>query len=317
MKRILALLLAIPLLLSLTACSLFGDNGDDPTNQTGLAHEQLLEQAETYLTTARQQSDVGLTLQGEYFYGMAQASVSSLRYAVDYILWLMGEGESLADLTADAPYRNWNDIISVGMGSPIPHYFEGLVFKVQGKDAEAQTCYDRAAANPTYKETDFWYLRRMTVDELYTLRKTVLALEIEIYEEYTPRTELCSAERTGAEFSPTYHLTLAAKAAEAGENQLAYQCALNALLTNPTQAELYSAAISYGLKAGVSDAVSVLNEGLLVFPNDGRLNYLAGAVALSAGDKATAREYLTKAQAAGDENLTAMCRALLAQTESE
>ncbi len=322
-KRIIPLLLALMALLFLAACGgdepggaqtdTPGSGGIQAVDPDAPAHERLLAQAENHLVAARQQNDVGLTLQGEYFYGQAQASVSALRYAVDTILWLMGEGESLADVTAGAPYRDWNAIVAAGMGSPAPHYFEGLVLEIQGKKPEAQVCYDRAAANPNYEEADFWYLRNMTVEELYALREEVLAVEVAIYEEYTPRTALCSVERTGAEYSPTYHLTLAAQAAADGHDQLAWECALNALLTNPTQPELYAAAVSYGLNAGSEDAVSILNEGLFVFPEDGKLNYLAGAAAISAGDKTAAQEFLAKAASSGDGELAAMSQELLAQ----
>lgn len=324
MKRLLSLLLCVVLSLSLAACG--GGDDDNPSSGTPTpgdtvqavdpdapAHEQLMARAQNALLAAQQKTDLGLTLQGEYFYGQAQAELSSLRYAVDIILWLMGEGESLADVTAGAPYRDWDDIVAAGMGSPAPHYFEGLVLEIQGKTGESDLCYQRARANPTYEEMDFFYLRHMSVEELYNLRETVLEAENAVWMEYTPRTILCSTVRNGGEFSPTYHLALAAKAAETGNTVLAWNCARNALLCNPTQAELYASAVGYGLDAGDAQAVEILNEGLFVFPADGALNYLAGAVAASSGDNAAAEEFLTVAEQNGDENIKAACQALLEQ----
>lgn len=314
-KTILILLLCAVTVFSLCACG--GETGkqtEKTVDANAPAHEQLLAQAENYLAAARDTEDMGFSLQGAYFYGQAQASVSALRYTVDYILYLMGEGDSLADMTAGAPYRNWDDITASGMGCPAPHYFEGLVLEIQGKTDEAQVCYDRAAANPVYEEMDFWYLRHMTTEQLYTLRKAVLEKEIEIFEEYTPRTVLRSTERTGAEFSPTYHLTLAAQAAADGEAILAWECARNALLVNPTLPELYATAAAYGITAKAAEAFDIINEGLLVFPKDGRLNYLAGAVALSAGENAAAQDFLTKAQTYGDADIAAMSQELLAHS---
>lgn len=333
MKKLTCILVGTLLLFSLTACGGKEDGDGQKSGRGGdgqnaivsgsetvqevdpdaPAHEQLLAQAVNYVTDARQKTDVGLNLQGEYFYGQAQASVSGLRYAIDYILWLMGEGETLADVTAGAPYRDWDSIVAAGMGSPAPYYFEGLVFEVQGKTAEADACYKRARANPTYEEMDFYYLRNMSIDELYALRETILTAEIAIYEEYTPRTVLCSTQRTGAEYSPTYHLALATKAAENDNAHLAWSCALNALLTNPTQAELYGAAVSYGLEVSDEEAVEILNEGLFVFPDDPSLNYFAGALALSAGDTAAAKDFLTIAETGSEGDLKAMCQDLLAQ----
>ncbi len=316
MKRILSALLALALALSLAGCGEKNGQSDSPGSSKAIdpnapTHEQLMAQADNYLAVARETSDMGLTLQGEYFYGQAQASVSALRYAVDTILWLMGEGESLADVISDAPYRDWDAIVACGMGCPAPHYFEGLVLEIQGKTDEAQVCYDRAAANPTYEEQDFWYLRNMTVEELYVLRDTVLGKETDIHEEYNPRTVLCSTERTGLEYSPAYHLTLAAQAAAEGYDDLAWGCALNALLANPTQPELYGAAACYGLDAVAAEAEEIINEGLYVFPEDGLLNYLAGILQLAAGNNDAAREFLETAEASGDKELAEQCRQAL------
>ncbi len=299
-------LLFIIMVLSLCACSRnHNSNKKDESDfliidTNSALHDQLLCEAENNLKAARYSTDMGLVLQGEYFYGQAQASVSSLRYAIDIILWLMGEGDSLADVTDGAPYRDWDDIVASGMCSPMPYYFEGLTLEIQGKTEDANACYQYALSNPTYEERDFWYLRNMSVKELYELREKVIALELEIFEEYTPHTKLCTLTRTGIEYSPTYHLTLAAQASFDGNNQLAWNCALNALLTNPTMPELYSSAISYGLCAKATETLDIINEGLSSFPDDEALNAIAEAIAMSAGNTNDAKTFQTKSMSVQD-----------------
>lgn len=273
-----------------------GGTGEiQPIDPSAPAHEQLMAQVGNTLVNARKQEDVGTTIQSEYSYGLAQAEASSLRYAIDTVLWLKGEGENLAQVVGGAPYPDWDAIVGAGLGSDAPFYFEGLLLTIQGKDAEAALCYQKAGANPTHKERDFYYLRDMGVEELYRLKERVTALELEIYEEYTPRTALLTG-RTGAEFAPAYHLALARE--RAGQPEQALQCAVNALLSNPVQAELYSAAAAYAMDAGESaQAQGYLNEGLWAYPEDGTLNYLAAMFSFAAGDTETAKAFLQTARA--------------------
>ncbi len=268
-------------------------NGND-------AQAELIERAESFLQTAERQSDAGMSISGGYFYGMAQAEVSSLRLCVDTLLWLLGEGENLEEVIGDAPYRDWDSITAAGLGSDAPFYFEGLILTFRGREAEAKSCYEKAGANPNHAERDFYYLRHMSTDELYTLRDELRALEDRIASEYTPRTVLCAA-RTGAEFSPEYHLALAQLAEDPAN---AAQCALNALFTSPYEAALYSAAAAYALDA--SDAglgTGLINEGLFLYPEDAELNYLAALVSLSSGDADGASAYLDTAEKSAGSDL--------------
>ncbi|MCC8026672.1 MAG: hypothetical protein LIP16_15400 [Clostridium sp.] len=311
MKRILSLALACALALSLAACGPKGGGGSGEVqaiDPSAPAHEQLMAEVGNRLIHARQQDDMGAVIQSEYTYGLAQAEASSLRYAIDTVLWLKGEGENLAQVVGGVPYRDWDDIVGAGLGSDAPFYFEGLLLTIQGKDAEAELCYQRAKANPTCKERDFYYLRDMSVDELYGLKETVAALELEVYEEYTPRTALL-AERTGAEFAPVYHLAMAAERTDRPEQAL--QCAVNALLANPAEAALYGAAAGYAIDAGESaQAQDYLNEGLWAFPQDGTLNYLAAAFSMAAGDTDAAKAFLQTARANADGPLLEKINAL-------
>ncbi len=315
-KRILSLLLVLVLALSLCACDsikdLFGGTSDDPGVQdvdpNAPAHEQLMTEVNNRLVWAAEQEDVGMTFQSEYLYGVAQAEISSLRLCIDTVLWLMGEGDNLSQVIGTAPYKDWDAIVGAGPGSAAPFYFEGLLFTIQGKDAEAEECYTKAKANPMYTERDFYYLRNMTVAELYKLKEDVSALENTVYQAYTPRTKLL-AERTGAEFSPYYHLAMAKERSDRPTEAL--QCALNALIANPLEPTLYSSAAAYAIDAGDSgSALEFLNQGLYVFPSDGSINYMAALFSAANGDNESAKTYIATAKANAEGDLLTQINAL-------
>ena len=211
-KKAVMLTLVAVLALSLCACGLFGGGGN--AEKDGTAHVRLMADVEALIETAQTQYDTGLTFQSEYIYGVAQAEISSLRLCIDTVLWLKGEGADLAEVIGDAPYKTWDEIVGAGLGSSAPFYFEGLLYQFQGEKDKADACFERAGYNPLKGERDFYYLRRLSVEELYTLQAAVSELEDKVYRLYTPRTVLL-AERTGAEFSPAYHLALANERAKA------------------------------------------------------------------------------------------------------
>jgi hypothetical protein len=138
-------LLATALVFSLAACN---DKEQDGVDPNAPMHEQLTAEADINLGYARQAANMGVPIQGEYYCGLALAEVSALRLCADNILWLKGEGETVDEIIGAAPYSDWNDVVAAGLGSPMPFYFEGLLFKVQGKDAEAEVCYKTALRNP-------------------------------------------------------------------------------------------------------------------------------------------------------------------------
>ena len=216
-KRILTLLLVLVLALSLCACDSIKDilnpsTSDAPPDLSGLekpdadapAHEHLYYKSEQMIVYAHHAEDTGVALQADYFYGMALAPISSLRFCVDNVIWLKGEGETVADIVSAAPFGDWDAIVGAGLGSPMPFFFEGLLFTFQGKSDEAAECYKRAKANSNYEEMDFNYLKSMSIDDLYSLRNDCVKKEMAILNEYTPKSTML-AERTGAEFSPIYH----------------------------------------------------------------------------------------------------------------
>ena len=66
-------------------------------------------------------TDLGLQLQADYAYGWAAASVSSMRYCVDCLLYLEGEGDSLEDLVGER-LGNWDEIAAQNYASPYPYF---------------------------------------------------------------------------------------------------------------------------------------------------------------------------------------------------
>ncbi len=309
-KKILIIIFCAVLALSLCACGRQGTAGNDGVDG-GEAHVELMLQVRGLAEAASKQYDAGLTFQSEYLYGLAQAEISSLRLCVDYVLWLKGEGANLAEVIGDAPYRTWDEVVGAGLGSDAPFYFEGLLFRFQGEQDKAEECLRLAGANPLHQERDFYYLRRMSVEELYDLKAKAAELENELYGQYSPRTVLLDT-RTGAEFSPAYHLAMAGE--REGNAAEAAQCALNALLASPLTPSLYGNAAALELEAGNVDlAVEILNEGLFLAPEDPSVNYVAALYARASGNDASAKAFLETARAGAEGDLLDRIDALLGQ----
>lgn len=327
-KRILSLLLVLVLALSLCACDsikdIFNPNeSNDSPDISGLeqpdadapAHEHLYYKSEEMLIYAQHSENLGAELQSYYYYGMALAPVSALRFCVDNILWLKGEGETVADIVGTAPYGSWDEIVYAGIGSPMPFFFEGLLFTFQGKNDEAAECYKKAKANPTYEEMDFNYLKSMSIEDLYSLRKECVEKENKILNEYSPKT-MMYAERTGAEFSPVYHAALAADMLKAEDNYAVMCCFLNAVISNPQIPDYYASAALMAMQNDkVNLATTIVNDGLIAFPKNGEINYVAATIAFADGDTASAKSYLETAKKDSDlsDAYVAQCDLLLGQ----
>ena len=307
-------MIAVIVAAMLCSCGIVGQRpgSGSGNSKKGSAHAELMDEVNALVENAARQYDVGLTFQSEYIYGLAQAEISSLRLLVDTVLWLKGEGSGLAEVIGDAPYRTWDEIVGVGLGSPAPFYFEGLLARFQGDDRRAEECFERAKYNPLCDERDFYYVRNMSVKELRELRDKAAELENKVHSEYVPRTFLL-AGRTGAEFSPAYHLAMADE--RIGNAAEAAQCALNALLSSPLTPSLYASAAAYEMNAGNAGlAAEILNEGLFLAPEDASINAIAATYAYSAGDLDTARSCLETAKAGAQGDLLERVNALYAQT---
>ena len=302
MKKTITILIAAALAFALCGCSFpflpSNESSSESLPPDAPAHERLLAEVSEWAKTAVELSDMGLTFQSDYVFGRAQAEVSSLRLCVDTVLWLKGEGENLSAVIGNAPYRTWDDITGAGPGSDAPVYFEGLIAKFRGETEQAEDLQKKAKANPASRERDFYYLRNLSVSDLYKVKEAAAKVEDEIHEQYTPRSVL-TAERTGAEYSPDYHLALAERSED--DPAKAAQCALNALLVNPYNALLYSAAAAYALNAKDAEgAYEILNEALVVFPDDVSVNYTCGLYCVANEDNDSAKTYLEAAKTHAD-----------------
>ena len=220
----------------------------------------------------------GLSLQAESYYAFAGSSVSSLRYAVEYILWLKGEGETLDGLTAESRYAGWDSIASVCYASPYPYYFEGLLWQIQGKTDEAKAAYENTLLNPAYPEdgVDFYYLRNMEIDALYSLRDELRDKEAGIYGKYAPAP--VSVERDPYLFDTEYLRAKSAEAMEAGDYAAAASYGKNAVLNDPLDPlNFRNAALCcvYNDEGGL--AAEYLDAGLVIAPEDEGLQTLYNA----------------------------------------
>ena len=308
-KKILTILLATVIMVTMCSCGIIktGNNGVIDMSP----YDDLMNEVKELKEAAGKQYDAGLDFQSEYIYSLALGEISSLRLSIDMVLWLKGEGKNLKEVIGDAPYKTWDEITEACLGSYAPYYFEGLICQFRGRTEQSEDLYKKAGSNPLYEKRDFYFLRKLSVEELYALKKDVAELENEVCKAYTPRSVLLG-ERTGAEFSPAYHLAMANERSENAEE--AAQCALNALITSPLTPSLYANAAAYELTAGnVELAVEILNDGLFFAPEDPSVNYIAALYCHSLGDDVSAKGYLDTAKTGAEGDLLANINSLYEQ----
>ena len=101
-KRILWLFLAFVLALSLSACDLSSilpwtqsPDGEDGLIGDGTSYHDFIAVMQEIKERGDETAALGLPVNSEYYYSFAGASVSALRYAAEYILWLKGEGDTI------------------------------------------------------------------------------------------------------------------------------------------------------------------------------------------------------------------------------
>ena len=112
-KRILTILLCAALVFSLGAC---GEQKKSPESEN-TSWADFVQVMTAFKERGDQTSEMGLPVESEFFYSYAGASVSAFRYAVEYVLWLKGEGSTLAEFTADSPYCGWETIAEINYSS--------------------------------------------------------------------------------------------------------------------------------------------------------------------------------------------------------
>ena len=272
-KRILTLLLALLLVLSLGACKNPNQDdppsGDDPAVGDGTSYSDFMEIMGDIKEYGDEAAELNLTAQSEYYYSFAGASVSAFRYAVEYVLWLKGEGDTLASFTADSRYTGWDTIAEINYSSPYAAYFEGMLLDFQGKHDEAVTPVALASIMPMFPEEglDFSYLRTMEINDLYTLRDSLRALEDTIYGAYTP--SLTGREWDKYLFDEEYILEQTYTCVQANDYGTALYYAKQGLKANPFDAKIWrNAAMSALYAEELTLMGAYVDEGLAIFPED-------------------------------------------------
>ena len=272
-KRILTLLLALLLVLSLGACKNPNQDdppsGDDPAVGDGTSYSDFMEVMGDIKKYGDESAELNLTAQSEYYYSFAGASVSAFRYAVEYVLWLKGEGDTLASFTADSKYAGWDTIAEINYSSPYATYFEGMLLDFQGKHDEAVTPVALASIMPMFPEEglDFSYLRTMEINDLYTLRDSLRALEDTIYGAYTP--SLTGREWDKYLFDEEYILEQTYTCVQANDYGTALYYAKQGLKANPFDAKIWrNAAMSALYAEELTLMGAYVDEGLAIFPED-------------------------------------------------
>ena len=275
-KRILTLILSLIFLTSLSSCdikSIFHGNetsGDtDGPVGDGTSYNDFITVMKELKERGDRTAELGLPVHSEYYYSFAGASVGALRYAAEYILWLKGEGDTLASFTSGSRYTGWETIAEINYASPYPAYFEGLLLEIQGKYEESTEPFAWASVMPAFPKEglDFYYLKKMSVDSLYELRDALRALEDAIYSSYTPA--LTGAEWDRNMFDTEYLIARSREEILRADYEKALWYAENALKADPfTETVWHNAAMcsTYALDLGL--AGGYVDEGLAVFPQD-------------------------------------------------
>ncbi len=223
-------------------------------------------------------TELGLTLQADYAYGWAGASVSAMRLCVDCLLYMKGEGKTLEEIAGGRP-DNWDEIAAMNYASPYPYYFEGLVYNAEAENGYAQACYEKALINPAFSAENgeaLVVLEIMSVSELKALKKKLISLEDQIYAVYKP--EKSKIGRYELNFSDEYLRTLAKEKLAASETD--YRGALRyyeaALAVNPFEGDNFvGCALMHFYMNDIDKTFYYVNEGLFVDPEHEGLGGLA------------------------------------------
>jgi len=222
----------------------------------------------------------------DYLYGTAAAGTSAMRYAVDCLLYMKGEGSTLADVVGDR-LGDWDKIAALGYASPYPYIFEGITDEADGKTDAAKDCYTKAVANPNLPNNSELLKTLPTLDTaaLKKLKTRLTTLEDKIFAAYTPVQQ--SIPRSEYNFSAAYLRSEGRKVLQT--DKTAYNDALDyyfaAVRIAPFDGDTYAGIVT--LYAGLKDSGQMANWleiGLLVAPENKTLNTY----------KATLQEVLNK-----------------------
>ena len=230
-------------------------------------------------TMARQLGEAGLEYPARSLYAKALCDAGCLRYAAECVLFLKGEGQSLAELTEGSGAADWAALQAICVSSPFPSYFEGLVYALQGQEEQAKERFGWAAVNPSFPAggVDLTALRDLSVAELYSLRDGLRTLETALRDEYTP--EPLYLEPNAANGDPSYLKARASDCLEAADYALAMQYGQAAVLCEPYDGGGYIACAAAALMTDDLDIGWVyIVQGLIIDPENETLLALKAGV---------------------------------------
>jgi len=266
-KKTVTLLICLALLL--TGCKRtnrfdFGGNGTSA--------DDLMETAEICVGQGERFTELLMDETAAYFYGFAASIVSSMRLAAERLLWLKGEGANFEEVAGGSRYTDWDTIGELCFASPYPYYFEGLIYDVQGESEKADEAYSRAAVMTNFPDEglDFYYLKDLSVSELYKLRDELRKEENEIYGAYSP--VIYGYERSVYASSAEYLFADAYDLLENENYEAAMIPARYAVRQNPKSEDNWALAITAAVCADKPHQAFIwLEEGLKYFPDSEKL----------------------------------------------
>ena len=312
-KRILTLLLALVLVLTLGACTNKKPNDEIPSGDERVVadFDGLKAEIDFLIEKGDERADAMFDRQAVFYYSVAAAHVCALRYMVDNILWLKGEGNTVADISGDR-LNNWTEIAALNYASAYSEYCQYLLLRMQDKSSEANVHYERAKQNPDCPAEDAFYdWKQKSVQDLYKLKTELEGMEDEIFGCYAPNTNPLETIN-GAEFTLDYHLYLAQLSLELGNASVALEAAENGIAVDPFSGRGYAVAAMCALEMGDTDLmVDYLNEGFFNEPTSPVVNAYLAMIAQQEGDTEKFRTHIDIAKAnEPDELVTAFIAAL-------
>ena len=258
-----------------------GTTVSDPSSPTGAVSDTktLIGLADACKTEGDRFTNLLMDETAAYFYGMSGTVLSSLRLAAERILWLKGEGENFASLAEGSRYTDWDTIAEICYASPYPYYFEGLLYDVQGETEKASELYSYSSIMTNFPEEglDFYFLKDMTIDDLYKLRDELRQKEEDLYSQYTP--VLYGLERSVYNGISEYLFADAMEKLEQEKYRDAFILARYAVRQNPKSEEYWILAVIAALSADEPYlAIAFLDEGFKYFPESEKLTVLLNSI---------------------------------------
>ncbi len=270
LKKTAALILCLCLLIPLCACD-EGNNESAPAAETaaGMTKDEYVKAVKDCLDKGERCEKLFLDETAAYFYGFALSSAGSMRLAAEKILWLKGEGNDFSEVCAGSRYTDWDTLAAICYACPFPYYFEGLLHDIRGETEEDARLYSYASVMDNFPEKglDFYYLRNLSVPELYALRDELRGLEEAVCAEYAP--DFYGFERTVYNFSAEYMRACALDLLEREQYAEAVIPARYAVRFGHLDVSNWITAVTAAI--GAEDfyrAASWLGEGLSYFPEN-------------------------------------------------